>query len=61
MNPRKRSQENTVIDTGKGSQYKIYQNFINKEDYEVDTDETNPYTNDSRTGNDYFVRKLDIE
>ena len=45
----------------KGSEHKIYQTFQNKEGYERDTNEENRYTDDSRTGNAYWLKKLDIK
>ena len=61
VNPRKISQEDNVADSEKGSQHKTPQPFWNKEDYEVDTDERNCFTDDSWTGNDDCVRNLDKE
>ena len=58
FNPRKISQEDTIIDLEKGSQHKTSRPFWNKEYYEGDTDKNNLYTNDSQTVNDDFVRKL---
>ena len=60
-NPRKISQEYTVIDPGKGSQHETSRPFQDKEYYEGDTDEDNCYTDDSWTRNDDCVRRSDIE
>ena len=50
-----------MIDEEKGSQHKTPRKFWNKEDYEDNTDGNNYFTDDSRTGNDGCVRKLDIK
>ena len=61
VNHRKILQEDTVIDPEKGRQHKRYRNFRYKEYYEGYRNERNPYTDDSQTGNDDCVRKLDTE
>ena len=58
VNSRKISQEDTVTHVEKGSQHKTPQTFLDKEDYECDTDEKNIFTDDSRTDNDYCVINL---
>ena len=58
VNPIKRSQEDTVTDEEKCVQHNTPQTFLNKEDYEGDTDENNSFTYDLWTGNDDFVRNF---
>ena len=59
--PQKISHEDAVIDAEKGSQHKTPLPFQNKENYEDDTNENNCYADDSQTGSDDCVKKLDKE
>ena len=45
----------------KGSQHKTPRPFQNTDYYEVDTDENNCFTDDSRNVNDDYIRNFDKE